>query len=76
MDRFTLEDKILKIGIVSDQLRDIVSGYLEDKLDADQTANAVIGSTVLLDLLQEDLLDTMKQIFKLDEYNEIDIQPH
>ena len=76
MDRFKLEDKILKIGIVSDQLRDIVSGYLEDKLDADQTASAVMGSTVLLDLLQEDLFDTMKQIFKLDEYNESDIQSH
>ena len=76
MNRFKLEDKILKVGAISDQLRDVVSGYLEDKLDAEQTVNAVIGLTVLLDLLQEDLFDTMKQTFKLDEYNESDIQSH
>ena len=68
-DRFKLEEKTLKIGIMSNHLREIVSGILEDKLDTDRAANGIEGVAVLLDLLEEDLFDTMKQIFKLDEYN-------
>ena len=69
-DRFKLEEQILSIGVMSNHLRKIVSGILEDKLDTDKAANVIEGVAVLLDLLEEDLFNTMKQVFKLDEYNE------
>lgn len=68
MDRFKLEEQILSIGVMSNHLREIVSGILEDKLDTDKTANGIEGVAVLLDLLEDNLFDTMKYIFKLDEY--------
>ena len=73
-DRFDLENEIMKlhsfiedIDSVSNLLMD--SENLDDDL-SDMASNALNGISVLMKLHAEKMLDTMSQIFKLDQYRD------
>lgn len=73
-DRFDLENEIMKlysfiedIDSVSNLLMD--SENLDDDL-SDMASNALNGMSVLMKLHAEKMLDTMSQIFKLDQYRD------
>ena len=73
-DRFDLENEIMKlhsfiedIDSVSNLLMD--SENLDDDL-SDMASNALNGISVLMKLHAEKMLDTVSQIFKLDQYRD------
>lgn len=68
-DRFDMECEITQLHNFSDMLRTLSENVLEDNLTSDETANALIGIAVLVDCHSNKLIDTMCQIFELNEYN-------
>jgi hypothetical protein len=69
-DRFDLEQEINTLHSISEQLGTLCEGILEERLSIDDTANALEGLRIILDLQTHKLHDTMCQIFKLDNYKE------
>lgn len=69
MTRFDLEDQISSLFSVSDDLVLLSNSVLEDTLSKDEIANILIGLSGIVNLRRNQLFDTMKQIFQLDEYN-------
>ena len=70
MDRFDLEDRIIKTSVFSTHLRDLAGGVVEHDLSQDEIANALLGLAVLLESHEKVLFDTFAQVFKLDGYKE------
>jgi hypothetical protein len=69
MTRFDLEDQISSLFSVSDDLVLLSNSVLEDTISKDEIANILIGLSGIVNLRRNQLFDTMKQIFQLDEYN-------
>lgn len=70
MNRFDLEQQLMGLLTISDDLDLVVTGVLEHDLEEDEVANILIGISGLLKLKQNQLMDTMSQIFKLDKYSD------
>lgn len=69
MDRFDLENEIMKLHTIVDSLNDISYGVLECDMDKDEIANALDGLAVLTEVRLNKLFDIFKQAYRLDEYN-------
>lgn len=69
MDRFELENKIIKTSVFADHLRDLSSSILEHDLSTDEIVNAVEGLAILIESHERSLFDIFVQVFKLDGYN-------
>ena len=70
-DRFDLETEISTLYNFGDQLGSLSEGILEHNLTNDEVVNAIEGLKVLIHLHTNKLLDTMRQCFKLDNYNNV-----
>lgn len=74
MDRFNLEAKITDTYNFIDHLNDISYGVLELDMTRDEIANAIDGLAVLLKIHTQKLFDTFSQVYKLDQYNGMELQ--
>ena len=72
-DRFDLENEINELTVYSDQLNMASASILDstDILDKDHIVNALQGISILLNLHSDKMFDTMKQVFRLDNYKEL-----
>ena len=71
--RFELEDEIMKLYAFVDNINDAIA-YLADS-DADPKvidtiSNILLGTSTLMGLHADKMLDTMSQCFKLNQYRE------
>lgn len=71
MDRFELEQQISNLLSICDDLDLVSENILENDLSQDEIANALIGISSLLKMKHDKLFDVFKQVFKLDNYQEI-----
>lgn len=69
MDRFDLEEQIMKLHSIVDSLNDICYGVLECDMDKHEIANALDGLAVLTEVRLNKLFDVFKQAFRLDQYS-------
>jgi len=69
MDRFDLENKIIKTSIFADHLRDLSSSILEHDLTTDEIVGAIEGLAILIEAHERALFDTFIQVFQLDGYS-------
>jgi hypothetical protein len=67
-DRFDLENEIMSINSIADDLVLLNKGILEHGLSTDETVNVIEGLQILLKLKSVEILDTMCQVLKLDQY--------
>jgi len=71
-DRFDLEDEIMKLFSFVDDIQAVVAYISETDTDPkiiDNVSNILLGTSTLLGLHADKMLDTMSQCFELDEYN-------
>lgn len=68
MDRFDLEEQIMKLHSIIDSLNDISYGVLECDMDKGEIANALDGLAVLTEVRLNKLFDVFKQAFRLEQY--------
>jgi len=71
--RFELEDEIMKLYAFVDNIDDSVEYLANSDTDPkviDAMSNILLGTSTLLGLHAEKMLDTIKQCFKLDQYRE------
>lgn len=69
-DRFDLEDKIHAAWVTSQDIDAIFEGLCNANIDQNFAENALMGLKVLHDLRMEQLWDTFKQVFQVDEYKD------
>lgn len=73
-DRFDLENEIHMFGLFADDIKTVSNFLMEsegvDDDVSDKVVNALNGISVLLEMKTESLMDTMRQVFKLDQYNQ------
>jgi hypothetical protein len=69
MDRFDLEDQIMKSDNISDELEMIACAVLEGQLTEDELSNALIGLAAVHRIRTKHLFECFKNVFELDEYN-------
>jgi len=69
MDRFDLENQINSLLNISEDIELLYKNILENKISNEEIANILIGLNGLIKLRQDQLFETMKIIFKLDEYS-------
>jgi hypothetical protein len=82
--RFELEDEIMKLYAFVDNIDDAVEYLSNSDIDPkviDSVSNILLGTSTLLGLHAERMLDTMSQCFKLDQYrdsldSETNLQPN
>ena len=74
MDRFELEDKITAMNNIVEELNVLARLVLEHDLDKDDIASTLFGIRILHEGRQAELFDTFTQVFKLDEYAEIETE--
>jgi anthranilate phosphoribosyltransferase len=72
MDRFELEDKITAMNNTVEELNMLFKMVLEQDIDHDAIASTLFGIRMLYEGRQAELFDTFTQVFKLDQYAEID----
>lgn len=73
-DRFDLEDEIMKLFSFVDDIQSVVAYVSETNTDPrviDNVSNILLGTSTLLGLHADKMLDTMSQCFELDEYRNI-----
>lgn len=68
-DRFELETAILNFGNLADDIDNICEAVLEETINTDDLANALIGLSTLLRLRVDKTFDTFKATLQLDEYS-------
>jgi len=71
--RFELEDEIMKLYAFVDNIDDAVEYLSNSDIDPkviDSLSNILLGTSTLLGLHAERMLDTMSQCFKLDQYRD------
>lgn len=76
-DRFDLEDEIMKLHAFVDNIENAVEYLAESDVDPkviDTVSNILLGTSTLMGLHAEKMLDTMCQCFKLDQYRHIEEQ--
>jgi hypothetical protein len=66
MDRFHLEDKIIKTSIFADHLRDLAKNIMDQESDTDEIINALEGIAILIELHERSLFNCFCEVFKLD----------
>ena len=64
-DRFDLEQEIVELGSFSQHLKDLAGSVLNEDLDCDEIANALNGISVLLEIHENKLFQTMSECFNL-----------
>ena len=72
-DRFDLEEEIMKLYAFVDNIDDAIEYLIDSDVDpkvTDAMSNILLGTSTLLGLHAEKMLDTMRQCFKLDQYRE------
>jgi len=72
-DRFDLEEEITKLFSFVDDIQAVVEYLSETDIDPriiDNVSNILLGTSTLLGLHADKMLDTMCQCFKIDEYSE------
>jgi hypothetical protein len=74
MDRFELEQQISGILNVCDDLNLLTENILENDMDTDEVANALIGISIVLKMKHDKIFDVFKQTFKLDQYKESNVE--
>lgn len=76
-DRFDLEEEIMKLFSFVDDIQATVAYLAETDTDPriiDNVSNILLGTSTLLGLHADKMLDTMSQCFELDEYHNPDKQ--
>jgi hypothetical protein len=73
MDRFDLEDKITSMHNTIEELNVLARMVLEQDMDRDDIANTLYGIKMLHEGRINELFDTFTQVFKLDEYADIEV---
>jgi len=71
--RFDLEEEIMKLYVFIDNIDDAVAYLVDSDVDPkiiDTVSNILTGTTTLMGIHAEKMLDTMSQCFKLDKYRE------
>jgi hypothetical protein len=71
-DRFNLEDEIMKLYVFIENIDDAAAYLADSDIDPkviDTVSNILIGTSTLMSIHAEKMLDTMRQCFSLDEYN-------
>lgn len=71
--RFELEDEIMKLYAFVDNIDDAVEYLSNSDIDPkviDSLSNILLGTSTLLGLHAERMLDTMSQCFKLNQYKD------
>jgi hypothetical protein len=71
--RFDLEDEIMKLYVFIDNIDNAVEYLSERNIDptvVDTISNILVGTSTLMGLHAEKMLDTMSQCFKLDQYKD------
>lgn len=72
-NRFDLEDEIMKLYAFVDNIENAVEFLAESDIDPkviDAMSNILLGTSTLMGLHAEKMLDTMSQCFKLDQYRD------
>lgn len=69
MDRFDLEDQIMKSDNISDELEMIACAILERQLTEDEMSNALIGLATVHRIRTKHLFECFKNVLELDEYS-------
>lgn len=69
MDRFDLEDQIMKSNNIAEELEMIACAILEDQITSDELSNALIGLATIHRIRTGQLFECFKNVFELDEYN-------
>jgi hypothetical protein len=69
MNRFDIEEQISKGYNFSQTIKDVSDGIIDQNLSQDDIVNVLNGLSIMLDLHTSKSLDIMKQVCKLDEYN-------
>jgi hypothetical protein len=69
MDRFDLEDQIMKSDNISDELEMIACAILERQLTEDEMSNALIGLATVHRIRTKHLFECFKSVLELDEYS-------
>jgi hypothetical protein len=71
--RFELEDEIMKLYAFVDNIENAVEFLAESDVDPkvmDTMSNILLGTSTMMGLHVEKMLDTVSQCFKLDQYKE------
>jgi hypothetical protein len=71
MDRFELEDKITAMHSTVEELNVLARMILEQDIDKDDITNTIYGIKMLHEGRINELFDTFTQVFKLDQYSEL-----
>jgi hypothetical protein len=69
MDRFDLEDQIMKSDNISEELEMIACAILERQLTEDEMSNALIGLATVHRIRTKHLFECFKSVLELDEYS-------
>ena len=71
--RFDLEEEIMKLYVFIDNIDDAITYLADSDVDPkviDTISNILTGTSTLMGIHAEKMLDTMSQCFKLDQYRE------
>ena len=71
--RFDLEEEIMKLYVFVDNIDDAIAYLVDTDVDPkviDTVTNILTGTSTLMGIHAEKMLDTMSQCFKLDQYRE------
>jgi hypothetical protein len=69
MDRFDLEDQIMKSENIADELEMIACAILEEQITQDELSNALIGLATIHRIRNKHLFECFKNVLELDEYS-------
>ena len=69
MDRFDLENQINGLLNTCEDIDLLTDNILNEELSTDEIVNVLIGISGLIKLKHNQLFNTMKVLFKLDEYS-------
>lgn len=72
-DRFKLEERIMRAWTTSDDLEDFIMRFYEHqtRMTDDEVFNVIWGLKELHDIRMDQLMDTFKRVFQLDEYSPV-----
>ena len=71
--RFDLEEEIMKLYVFVDNIDDAIAYLVDTDVDPkviDTVTNILTGTSTLMGIHAEKMLDTMSQCFKLNQYRE------
>lgn len=71
-DRFDIESEISQLNTFSDMLNGLSASILDDKLSKDQISTALDGLAIMIECHSNKMMDTLCQVFRLNNYKNID----